>query len=92
MPNGKKFNGSNELKAYLKSNPQAFAECFTEKLMTYALGRGIEEYDRLSERQVVRSLSQQDYHFSALVLGIVDSMPFRMGRGDLGSSQEGRSE
>ncbi|HEX4810265.1 MAG TPA: DUF1592 domain-containing protein [Bryobacteraceae bacterium] len=91
MPNGKKFNGSNELKAYLKSNPDAFAACLTEKLMTYALGRGVEDYDRLAERQIVRNMGAQDYRFSALVLGIVDSMPFRMGRGDLGS-QEGRSE
>lgn len=92
MPNGKKFNGSSELKAYLKSNPQAFAACLTEKLMIYALGRGLEEYDRPAERQIVRNLSGQDYRFSALVLGIVDSMPFRMGRGDLGSSGEGTNE
>lgn len=91
MPNGKKFDGSSELKAYLKSNPQAFAACLTEKLMIYALGRGLEEYDRPAERQIVRNLNEQDYRFSALVLGIIDSMPFRMGRGDLGS-QEGSSE
>jgi hypothetical protein len=59
--------------------------------MIYALGRGLEEYDRSAERQIVRNLSEQDYRFSALVLGIVDSMPFRMGRGDLGP-QEGSSE
>ncbi|MGC2659836.1 MAG: DUF1592 domain-containing protein [Bryobacteraceae bacterium] len=92
MPNGTKFNGSSELKTYLKSKPEAFASCLTEKLMTYALGRGIEPYDQLAERKIVQNLGQQDYRFSALVLGIVDSMPFRMGRGDLGSPQEGSSE
>ena len=50
----------------------------TEKLLTYALGRGLESYDAPAVRAIVREASQQDYRFSALVLGVVNSTPFQM--------------
>ncbi len=81
LPDGKSFNGPAELKAILASNRQAFAECLTEKLFIYALGRGLEDYDRPATKQIVSGLAANDYRFSSLITGIVDSVPFRMGRG-----------
>jgi hypothetical protein len=82
LPDGKSFRGSAELKGLLAGNREAFAECLTEKLMTYALGRGLEGYDRPAVKQIVRDLSANNYRFSALISGIVNSAPFQMGRGE----------
>jgi hypothetical protein len=84
LPGGKSFNGSAELKTILASNRDAFAECLTEKLLTYALGRGLESYDRPATRKIVSRLAANNYRFSSLIDGIVDSVPFQMGRGDEG--------
>lgn len=81
LPNGKNFNGSAELKTILMGNRDAFAECLTEKLMTYALGRGLEGFDRRAVKQITTGLAKNDYRFSALISGIVNSVPFQMGRG-----------
>src|SRR5579884_4311187 len=82
LPDGRKFNGSAELKAILAANKDTFAECLTEKMMIYALGRGLENYDRRAVKQIVAQLAHNDYRFSSLITGIVNSVPFRMGRGD----------
>jgi hypothetical protein len=66
------------LKQALLSDPETFARCVTEKLLTYALGRGLERYDRPTVQSIVRQISADDYHFSSLVLSIVNSMPFQM--------------
>jgi hypothetical protein len=87
LPNGKKFNGSAELKTILTANRQAFAECLTEKMMIYALGRGLEGYDRTAERKIVSGLAADGYRFSSLINGIVDSAPFQLGRADGGSTE-----
>jgi uncharacterized protein DUF1585 len=50
----------------------------TQKMLTYALGRGVEDYDMPAVRAIVRDSSKQDYRFSSLVLGIVNSAPFQM--------------
>jgi hypothetical protein len=50
----------------------------TEKLLTYALGRGIEYYDMPTVRRIVRDAGSQDYRFSSLIMGIVKSTPFEM--------------
>ena len=50
----------------------------TEKLLTYALGRGVEYYDMPAVRQIVREAAPDDYRWSSLILGIVKSMPFQM--------------
>jgi hypothetical protein len=81
LPDGKAFNGSAELKTILAQNKDTFAECLTEKLMVYALGRGLETYDRRAVKQIVSNLAKNDYRFSALIDGIVNSVPFQMGRG-----------
>lgn len=82
LPDGKSFRGSAELKTILVSNRDVFAECLTEKVMTYALGRGLEEYDRPAVKQIAKELSANNYRFSVLISGIVNSAPFQMGRGD----------
>jgi hypothetical protein len=82
LPNGKAFKGSAELKAILMGNRDAFAECMAEKVMIYALGRGLEGYDRRALKQITSNLAASEYRFSALVSGIVNSVPFQMGRGE----------
>jgi hypothetical protein len=58
--------------------PDIFVGTMTEKLMTYALGRGVEYYDAPAVRQVVRSARDSDYRFSAMIVAIVTSTPFTM--------------
>jgi mono/diheme cytochrome c family protein len=82
LPNGTKFDGPAELKKILASDRDAFAECLTEKLLIYALGRGLEAYDKPATRKIVQQLGAHDYRFSTLISGIVDSVPFQMGRAD----------
>ena len=78
LPNGRTFHGAAELKAILKEQGNAFAEGLTEKMLIYALGRGIERYERPDMKQIVAGLAANDYKFSSLVLGIVNSAPFQM--------------
>lgn len=82
LPGGKPFNGPAELKTILMGNRDSFAECLTEKLMIYALGRGLENYDRRTVKQITTNLTKNGYRFSTLIDGIVDSAPFQMGRGE----------
>ena len=55
-----------------------FVETVTEKLLTYALGRGAEYYDRPAIRQILREAAPHDYRWSSVILGIVNSPPFQM--------------
>jgi hypothetical protein len=83
LPGGGSFNGPAQLRAGLRARPDAVARCLVEKLLTYALGRGIERHDRPAVNAMVGKLARQDYRFSALVLAIVQSdlFPVRKGRG-----------
>lgn len=82
LPDGRSFKGPQELRAILKADRDAFAAGLTEKLLTYALGRGLERYDRAAVKQITERLAAEDYRFSALVLEIVKSLPFQMRRRD----------
>lgn len=82
LPNGKSFSNPAELKAILKSDKDEFTKCLTEKMLTYALGRGLELYDRPAVQSISRSVANGNYRFSTLVLSIVKSMPFQMRRGE----------
>ncbi len=82
LPDGRSFNGSHELKAILKTDRDAFARGLTEKLLTYALGRGLESYDRRTVKEIAGDLSANNYRFSSLVLEITNSLPFQMRRGE----------
>ncbi|HZJ15517.1 MAG TPA: DUF1592 domain-containing protein, partial [Chthoniobacteraceae bacterium] len=72
---GQSFNGPQELKALLKNNKK-FVRCLTEKMMTYALGRGLEYYDKCAVKKIAEELPAAEHRFSALLTGIVTSDPF----------------
>jgi len=82
LPGGRSFHGSLELKEILKTNRDAFARCVTEKMLTYALGRGLERYDKPAVNLICSRLAAGDYRFSRMVLEIVESMPFEMRHGE----------
>jgi mono/diheme cytochrome c family protein len=82
LPDGRTFKNAVELESLLASQPQSFADCVTEKMLTYALGRGLERYDQPAVHQIVTHLAANDYRFSVLVRDIVNSMPFQMRRGE----------
>jgi len=77
LTNGKTFRGSAELVDVLAQQPEAFAGAISEKMLTYALGRGLEPYDRPAVKTITDSLARNDYRFSSLVLSIVQSLPFQ---------------
>jgi hypothetical protein len=77
LPDGKTFNGPAELRAILKSRSQDFCRCLSEKMLTYALGRGLEYYDRCAVDDVVAAVAREQYKFSALVLAVVRSELFQ---------------
>jgi hypothetical protein len=77
FPGGQPFHGPIELKAILLSRRHAFARCLSEKMLTYALARGLERADRRHVDQIADRLARDGYRFSALVLAIVESAPFR---------------
>jgi hypothetical protein len=75
---GYKVNGPSELRQALLRYTPAYVSMMTEKMMTYALGRGVEYYDMPVVRRIVRDVAKDNNRFSALVLGIVKSAPFQM--------------
>jgi hypothetical protein len=77
LPNGVAINGPGDLAAQLASRPSVFAEALTEKLMTYALNRDLEYFDMPQVRAVVRAAAKDNYRFSAIVRGIVNTDAFR---------------
>jgi hypothetical protein len=80
LPGGRWFQGPKELKALLMHDRDAFVAGLTEKLMIYALGRGLERFDRPALRSIEAGMPARDYRFSQLVLGVVNSLPFQMKR------------
>jgi hypothetical protein len=82
LPDGTAFDGPAGLRAYLQSNSQAFLDGVSEKLLIYALGRGLERFDRPAVKQIARHAAGHDARFSSLVLGVVTSLPFQQRQGD----------
>jgi hypothetical protein len=80
LPDGSKFNGPAELRQALLSDPSRFATTLTTKLMTYALGRGLEYYDMPAVRAIVRDAAANNYHFQTLIMSVAESQPFQMRR------------
>jgi hypothetical protein len=78
LPDGSQFAGVSRLEAALLKRPEVFVGTLTEKLLTFALGRGIEYYDSPAVRKIVRAARDADYRFSALMVAIVNSTPFQM--------------
>jgi hypothetical protein len=80
LADGTKVNGPVDLRNALLSRPNVFVGTMTEKLLTYALGRGVEYYDMPAIRAIVQNAARSDYHFSSLIVGVVKSTPFQMRR------------
>ncbi len=76
------FDGPEGLRRVLLDRSEQFVETVVEKLLVYALGRGVESHDRPVIRGIVRRAAEDDYRWSSLVLGIVESAPFRMRRSE----------
>lgn len=82
MPDGTEFDGPAGLRALLVDQADLFVGTLTQKMMTYALGRGLEYYDMPTVRQIAREAADEDYRWSSIILGIVRSAPFQMRRSD----------
>ncbi|OFW32323.1 MAG: hypothetical protein A3J28_05225 [Acidobacteria bacterium RIFCSPLOWO2_12_FULL_60_22] len=80
LPDGTKFQGPAELRKILLDRREQFVTTVTEKLLTYALGRGVEYYDEPIIRKIMREAAPSDYRWSSLISGIVNSTPFQMRR------------
>jgi hypothetical protein len=78
LADGTAVDGIVALREALVARSDVFVQTLTEKLMTYALGRGLQYYDMPAVREVVRNAARQDYRFSAIMNGIVSSAPFQM--------------
>lgn len=82
LADGTKFSGPVQLKTILKARKDVFARCFTEKLLTYAIGRGLTAADKCAVDAIVQQAQKNNYRFSSLIDAIVISEPFRKKRGD----------
>ena len=82
LPNGTTFSGLPALREVLLERHEEFVSTVTEKLLTYALGRGVEYYDRPSIRAIVRQAEENDYRWSSLILEVARSQPFQMRRSE----------
>ena len=80
LPSGASFEGMAGLKQALLSRPEPFVNTTTEKLLTYALGRGLDYYDAPAVRAITREARNSDYRFTSVIMGIVKSAPFQMRR------------
>ncbi len=82
LPNGKTFSTPGEFRTILKEELPEFTRCLTEKMLTYALGRGLERYDRRTVEEVGAKAAASGYRFQTLVHEIARSLPFQMRRGE----------
>ena len=80
LPDGTTFDGPAGLREVLVGKRDLFVETFTERLLTYALGRGVEHYDRPVVRKITREAAADNQRWSSIILGIVNSAPFQMRR------------
>ena len=78
LPDGQKFQGAAELKAILRDKKELFVRSLAEKMLTYALGRGLEYYDKCAVDKIVTGLEKNEYRFGALIAETVSSEPFLM--------------
>lgn len=82
LPGGQKFQGPIELVTILKKRQGEFARCLSEKMLTFALGRGLEYYDKCAVDSIVNDVESDQYRLTAVIQGVVKSDPFRKRRGD----------
>jgi hypothetical protein len=84
LPDGKSFGGAKDLKQILKGQSGAFIRNVAEKMLTYALGRGLEPFDKPAVDRITAGVSAHDYRFSTLISEVVNSPPFQMRSGEGG--------
>lgn len=85
LVSGESFNGARDLASMLaKEKREEFVHCLSEKMLTYAIGRGTEFYDKCALEDIAKGVSRKGYRFSSLVLEIVRSVPFQQRRGEAG--------
>jgi len=84
LPNGKTFSGPAEMKARLKDDMPEFTRSLAGKMLTYALGRGVESYDRRTVQNLVEQTVASGYRMQTLIMGIVKSAPFQQRRAEAG--------
>jgi hypothetical protein len=82
FPNGKAFKTPAEMRVALKADAPEFARCLTEKMLIYAMGRGLERYDRRTVESITTNLAAQDYKFQSLIYEVIRSLPFQSRRGE----------
>ena len=82
LPNGKSFNTPAEMRRILLADLDEFSRNMTEKMLIYALGRGLEQYDRISVREISRKVRESGYRFQTLIHEVVMSLPFQQRRGE----------
>lgn len=85
LPGGKSFKGPAELRAILKAQKGLFVRNLSEKMLTYALGRGLESTDKCEVDSISAAVTKNGYKFSSLITAVVQSEPFRKRRGDGGN-------
>jgi hypothetical protein len=85
LPDGRSFAGPSELLGVLAQEKEAFTHGITDKMLTYALGRGLERFDRPVVKQIAKAVAADGYRFSTLVTQIVNSLPFQNTRVALSS-------
>jgi hypothetical protein len=78
LPSGKSFSNAEELIQILQDDKDAFTRCVVEKMLTFAIGRGLERYDRPVVNAITQRMAENQYKFSTLVMEIVNSAPFQM--------------
>ena len=88
LPDGTRVNGVAGLKQALVAKPERFATTITERLLTYALGRGLEAYDAPSVREIVARAADDGYRMQSLLVNVAQSYPFRMRGSDAADSDE----
>jgi hypothetical protein len=77
LPDGRKFDGPAGLRKILRADREVFVRCVAEKMLIYALGRGLESYDRPVVNKIVSAVGKEKDRFSALLIGIVKSDAFQ---------------
>jgi hypothetical protein len=78
LPDGRSFQDGAGLRALLRGNPEQFRRCLVEKMLTYALGRGVETADRCAVDKVCQQVAEKQDHFAELVLAVVQGAPFQI--------------
>jgi hypothetical protein len=89
LPNGQRFRTPGEMRALLVSQLPQFSRTLAEKMLTYALGRGLQTFDRRAVDTIQRTVAADGYHFQTMVRQVVQSVPFRSRRGEEPRREEG---